>query len=63
MSFNHFGLWGERLEQDEKSKEECPYKGVVGETALTFDASAIVFFVVGDSILISIVQESRLTFP
>jgi hypothetical protein len=30
-------------------QEECPYEGVVGETALTFDSSAIVFSVVGDT--------------
>jgi hypothetical protein len=29
-------------------KENCPYEGVVGKTALTFDASAIVFSVVND---------------
>ena len=29
-------------------QEECPYKGVVGKTALAFDTSVIVFSVVDD---------------
>jgi hypothetical protein len=46
-------------------QERCPYEGVVGETALTFDASAIVFSVVGDthnSILLNDIQ-SLVHFP
>jgi hypothetical protein len=40
-------------------QEECPYERVVGETALTFDASAIVFSIIGDipnGILIYVIQ-------
>lgn len=33
-----------------------PYEGVVGETALTFDASAVVFFVISDSIFFNVIR-------